>query len=317
VIRVGVLGYGYWGPTLVRKLLAAPEVEVVAIADPDSRRRRAAADALPSARLSRDGDGVIGAADVDAVVVATPAASHHTLARAALLAGQHVLVEKPFTTSETEAESLVELAERRRRILMVDHPVVFSPAMAAVRELLAAGRLGDLQHYDSVRISDGRSRPGEDVMWDLAVHDLGCLDALRDDQPVAVSATGASYPAGAPASVAHVTLFYADDSIAHIQASWRSPVKVRRILVGGSRARLVIDDAEPRDKLRLYEGEGVVVPTLDGTEPLLVAVRHFASCITDGSRPLTDGRAGHRVVRVLEHASRSLADRGRPVELEP
>ncbi|HYF46329.1 MAG TPA: hypothetical protein VD926_08980, partial [Acidimicrobiales bacterium] len=177
--------------------------------------------------------------------------------------------------------------------------------------------LGDLQYYDSVRISDGHFRPDEDVLWDLAVHDLGCLDAMRPRPPVALSATGAAHPPGSQHSVAYLTMFYDDGLIAHVHASWLSPVKVRRIMIGGGLGRIVLDERAPGDCRA--ERFGLAASTepseLDGREPVLLALEHFVSCISAGSDPVTDGRAGFRVVRLLEHASRSLAQRGRPVDL--
>jgi predicted dehydrogenase len=334
MIRIAVLGYGYWGPNLVRNLLEVPESQVAVVCDADGDRARRALQRAPGVSLRHDAWETLRAPDVDAVVVATPLATHYPLARAALEAGKHVLVEKPFTETSEHAARLVELAARRDLVLMVDHTGAYADAMRTIREFVDNGRLGDLYYYDSVRISLGRFQPGGDVLWDLAVHDLGCLDVLRPDRPVALSATGAAHPVGARDSVAYLTLFYADGMIAHIHANWLSPVKVRRMLIGGSRSMVMFDDLEPSEKVRVYEATSVAergeadgrvgyrtgdvwAPRLDVREPLLFALRHFVDCVRTGARPLTDGEAGRRVVGLLEGASRSLASRGRPMDLSP
>ena len=316
MIGVGVLGFGHWGPNLVRNLQAMTGARVVAVADPDHERARLATLVLPGVAVSADPDDVLGAKEVDAVIIATPLSGHYPLANAALRAGKHVLVEKPFTATSDQAARLVELAARAKRVLMVDHPCVYSGAMALMRRLVDSGGIGDLYYYDSVRISPGRFRAGEDVLWDLAVHDLSCLDVMRPQPPVAVSATGGN-PATAPGSIAYLSLFYGDGAIAHINASWLSPVKVRRILLGGSRGQLAFDDLEPEEKVRLYQGGHDSTPQFDPTEPLLLALSEFVRCIDQHGVPLSDGEAGYRVVRLLEDASCSLAARGRPVDVRP
>ncbi len=335
MIGVALIGYGYWGPNLLRTLLEVPEARVVAVCDTDTERGQLAARRLPGVAIFGDPGDVLRTRDVDAVVVATPLASHYPLARAALEAGKHVLVEKPFTATSEQAARLVDLAARHHRVLMVDHTGAYSSAMHTIRELLEANRLGDLYYYDSVRISPGRFQPDGDVLWDLAVHDLGCLDALRSDRPIALSATGAAHPVGARDSVAYLTLFFGDGMIAHLHANWLSPVKVRRVLIGASRAMVIHDDLEPSEKVRVYEASSVSeldvtepaadrvayrtgdiwAPRLDVTEPLQLALRHFVECVDTGAAPMTDGEAGRRVVRLLEHASQSLASQGRPVDL--
>jgi len=335
MIGVAVVGYGYWGPNVVRNLLEVPDARIAAVCEPDPERRRLAARRLPGVTISRDLHETLRSPAVDAIVIATPLATHYPFARAALQAGKHVLVEKPFTATSDEAVRLVDLAVHGDRVLMVDHTGVYSSAMQTIRELIETDRIGDLYYYDSVRISLGRFQPGGDVLWDLAVHDLGCLDVLRPDPPVALSATGAAHPVGSRDSIAYLTLFFGDGMIAHVHANWLSPVKVRRTLIGGSRAVVVHDDLEPSEKVRLYDASSMTdtdaatvaagrvgyrvgdvwAPRLDVAEPLQLAVRHFVDCVRTGARPITDGEAGHRVVRLLEQASMSLASRGEPVEL--
>jgi predicted dehydrogenase len=334
MIGVAVLGYGYWGPNLVRNLLEVPEAQLVTLCDPDAERTKLAARRAPGLPLASNAQDVMRSPEVDAVVVATPLVTHYPLARAALEAGKHVLIEKPFTSTSEQAARLIDLAACRDRVLMVDHTGAYSDAMRTIRDLVQTRRLGDLYYYDSVRISLGRFQPNEDVLWDLAVHDLGILDALRTDQPIALAATGASHPVGARDSVAYLTLFYDDGMIAHIHANWLSPVKVRRMLIGGSHSMVMFDDLEPSEKVRVYEASSVSedgeiegrvdyrtgdvwTPRLDVREPLQLSLRHFVDCIRTGARPLTDGEAGRRVVALLECASQSLASQGRPVDLTP
>lgn len=334
-VRVGVLGWGYWGPKLTRNLAEVDGAELVAVADPDPAARKAAAARLPGVRVTDDPAAVLDAPDVDAVCIATPVATHADLVTRALRAGKPVWVEKPFTATAAEAARLVDLARARDRVLMVDHTGAYAHALEVIGGLAADGHLGMLRFYDSVRISPGRFQPDGDVLWDLAAHDLGCLDVLVAERPVAVSATGAAWPPGGRESIAYLTLFHDSGFVAHVHASWLSPLKVRRVLVGGSAAMAVHDDLAAHDALRVYRHDpGALVgplvappdrtafaagdgwtPRLDPTEPLRRALAHFVDCVASGVTPRTDGEAGLRVVRTLEAASVSLAARGAPVDL--
>ncbi len=322
MIRVAVVGYGYWGPNLTRNFSKAPGCELTAVCDLSVKRLVQARRAHPGAHLTTDWPRLLADPGVDAVAIATPAATHFDLALGALRAGKHVLVEKPLARTADEALALIEESERRNLVLMVDHTFVFSPSIRAIHELLTSGALGEPCYYDSVRLNLGRVRSDVNVLWDLAAHDLSILDHLLAGPPAGVLATGVARAPGGPEHMAYLTLLFPGAFIAHVHASWLSPVKTRRILIGGSRASVVYDDLEPVDKVKVYEhhlvnGSGrsdavphrlgeMSAPRLGTREPLRAAVEHFVECIDTARRPITDGAAGLRVVRLLEAASRSL-----------
>jgi len=322
MIRVAVVGYGYWGPNVARNVAEVPECGLVAVCDPSVRRLVLARRAHPAAHLTTDWQSLLSDPRIDALAIATPAATHFNLALAGLRAGKHVLVEKPLARTSDEVLALVDESERRGLVLMVDHTYVFSPAVRAIHELLAARALGELAYYDSVRINLGVVRRDVNVLWDLAVHDLSILDYLLPTHPTAVSAAGFAPAPGGPEHMAHLTLRFPGAFIAQVHASWLAPVKTRRLLIGGSRASVAYDDLDPVEKVKVYEHtleaspgavepaqrrlERVWSPRLDGREPLRSAVEHFAECVAGGLRPVTDGTSGLRVVRLLEAASRAL-----------
>jgi predicted dehydrogenase len=336
MIGVGVIGYGYWGPNLCRNFAEVPGARLVAVSDLREERLSLAAARYPSIAALRDHTELIDHPAVDAVAIATPVSTHYGLARRVLEAGKHVLVEKPLTSTSAEGRWLVEEADRRQLLLMVDHTFVYTGAVRKIEELMRARHLGQVYYYDSVRVNLGLFQRDVSVLWDLAVHDLAIMDHVVPERPVAVSAVGASHVAGSPEDVAYVTLFFADNVLAHFHVSWLAPVKLRRMLIGGSRKMIVYDDLEPSEQIKIYD-KGITVtngsdslykmliayrtgdmwaPQLDRTEALLTEARHFIACIEKAERPITDGRAGLRVVRLLEAASRSMAERGRLVELD-
>jgi predicted dehydrogenase len=331
LIRVGLVGYGYWGPNLVRNFSACPSTQVVAIADLSDDRRAAASRAYPGVKVSDDYRDLLRNTQVDAVAISTPVSTHFPLAMEVLKAGKHVLVEKPMTASSEQALRLIEEAERRHLILMVDHTFVYTGAVRKIREILGQGSLGEIYYYDSTRVNLGLFQHDVDVIWDLAVHDLSILDFLLPQFPVAVSATGIGHVKGVAENVAYVTAFYDSPLIAHLNVNWLSPVKVRRTLLGGSRQMVVYDDMESSEKVKVYD-KGITIkngpeslykmlvgyrsgdmycPQLDVTEALRIEAQHFAECIEQTKTPLTDGFAGLRVVSVLEAATQSMKDRGR------
>lgn len=330
MIRVGVVGYGYWGPNLARNFNECPATALTVVADAVPARREAAARRFPGIRTVDSADALIASSDVDAVAIATPVATHAPLALAALRAGKHVLVEKPLASSVADAEAVVAEADRRGLTLMVDHTFVYTPAVRRIRQLIDEGELGDIYYYDSVRINLGLFQHDVNVLWDLAVHDLSIMDYVLGRSAVAVSATGMSHVAGKPEDVAYLTMFFEGTLLGHVHASWLAPVKVRRTLIGGSRRMIVFDDLEASEKVKIYD-RGISVdsspenlyqvlvgyrsgdmwaPHLPVGEALQTEVAHFAECIASGTRPLTDGVAGLRVVRLLDAAAASLAVRG-------
>lgn len=335
MIRVAVIGCGYWGPNLARNFAESPGSQLVAVADLNPKRLAFIQARYPAIRVTTDHRELLRDPSIDAVAIATPVQTHYPLAREALESGKHVLVEKPMTMTSDEAHRLIDLATVRGRVLMVDHTFVYTSAIQKLRELLDSGELGNILYYDSVRINLGLFQHDVNVIWDLAVHDLAIMDYLVGDQPEAVSATGVSHFHGQPEDVAYLTCYFPGNVIAHCHVNWLSPVKIRRTVIGCSRRMAVYDDLEPSEKIRIYD-KGVSfndtaesryqllvsyrtgdawIPNLPNTEALSVEVRHFLDCIEHSKRPLTDGHAGLRLVRILESATRSLAGRGAPVNL--
>lgn len=333
-IRVGVIGYGYWGPNLVRRFAEELGSQVAAVSDLRSDRLDVIKRRYPSVRTTTDYRQLLADPAIDAIVIATPVSTHFELALQALRAGKHVLVEKPLAATAEQACRLIDEAERRNRVLMVDHTFVYTGAVRKIQEL-AANELGDIYYYDSVRVNLGLFQHDVNVIWDLAVHDLAIMDYVLPVQPCAVSAVGMNHIPGEPGNIAYLTLFFERPVIAHIHVNWLAPAKIRRTLIGAQRKMIVYDDLEPSEKVKVYD-KGITVkpnsesvyqmlvayrvgdmwaPQLDLTEALATEVTHFLDCIKRGERPLTDGHAGLRVVRILEAATSSMTDRGRPVEL--
>ena len=335
MITVGVIGYGYWGPNLVRNFAELPDARVVWVTDFRPDRLALVTARYPTIGVSADPVDVFNDPSVDAVVIATPVHTHFELGLAALRAGKHVLMEKPVTSTSDEACRLIDEAERRGHTLMVDHTFVFTPAVQKMRELAQGGELGDIHYYDSVRINLGLFQHDVNVLWDLAVHDLSIMDFVLGCQPVAVSATGLAHVAGSPENIAYLTMFFDGRLIGHVHANWLAPMKIRRTLLGGSRRMLVFDDLEASEKIKVYD-RGISVdqhpdnatlmrvgyrtgdmwaPQLAMREALQVAARHFIDVITTGIPSISDAHAGLRVVRILEAATESMASQGRPVSL--
>lgn len=334
-LRIGVVGLGYWGPNLLRNFMQQPRADVVAVADRDPARRSWAERTYPSLRVVDDAAELLRDPGLDAVVLATPPATHHPLALAALEGGKHVLVEKPLAHTPAEAEELVGAAREAGRVLLVDHTFVYTSAVQRMGQAVREGALGALLYFDSVRISLGLAQTDHNVLWDLAVHDLSILSYLTGRTPVSVSAVGARHIEGYPESMAYLTCTYDDGLIAHVHANWVAPMKVRRILLGGSRQMVVYDDVEPVEKVRIYD-KGVVIgdrvegqdirvqyrtgdmyaPFLAATEALARVAEHFVACTLDGATPQSGGESGLDVVRVLAAADRSLAEGGRAVPVE-
>jgi predicted dehydrogenase len=334
-IGVGVIGYGYWGPNLVRNFADLDRCRVAAVCDLDRARLAHAARRYPGIATTTDARALITNPGVDAVVISTPVAAHYDLARAALEAGKHVLVEKPLAATGEQAERLIELAAARGRVLMVDHTFVYTGAVRKIRELATQGELGDIYYYDSVRINLGLFQHDVNVMWDLAVHDLSIMDYVLQRRPRAVSATGLAHVPGSPANIAYLTMFFDAPVIAHVHVNWLAPVKVRQTLIGGSRRMIVYDDLEASEKVKVYD-RGISVnpspenlyqmkvgyragdmwaPQLAVTEALHTEATHFLDCIDRGLPPETSGEAGLRIVRLLEAATASMGNQGRPVEI--
>jgi predicted dehydrogenase len=337
-IRVGVIGYGYWGPNLVRNFAEVPGSQVAAVSDLSPDRLAQVRGRYPSITTTTNYRDLLDDPSIDAILVATPVRTHFKLAMEALQVGKHLMVEKPMAETVEQARQLIQMAERVGRVLMVDHTFVYTGAVQKMKELVTSGRVGRLYYYDSVRVNLGLVQHDVDVLWDLAVHDLSIMDYVLDQQPYAVAATGAAHIPGKPVNTAYLTCLFPDNLLAHFHVNWLAPVKIRRTLIGGDRQMIVYDDLEPSEKIKVYDkgitlnGNGsdhaydllvgyragdMWAPQLSLTEGLRTEALHFLDCIRTRRRPLSDGLAGLRVLRILEAASESLAQGGRPVELSP
>ncbi|MEW6251515.1 MAG: Gfo/Idh/MocA family oxidoreductase [Planctomycetota bacterium] len=332
-IRVGVVGYGYWGPNIVRNLAATPGVQPVMVADQDEKRLAKVRAVHPSVQTCRDVDQLVGSPDVDAVAVVTPVTTHHPIAKAALLAGKHVLLEKPMTATVAEAEELIRIADERRLTLMVDHTFLYNGAIRAIKTLIDRGELGEILYYDSTRINLGLFQRDVSVVWDLAPHDFAIMDYLLGKYPTSMTALGSTF-GGQQTCVAFVVAKFADATLAHFHLNWMSPTKVRRLIIGGTRKMVVYDMAFPEEQVKVYdkgvdflERAGVHetlvqyrigdmhAPQIPNIEPLAMLCGEFGEAIRQERKPLTDGAAGLRCVKLLTAAEQSLRRDGSPVLL--
>lgn len=335
MIGIAVVGYGYWGPNLVRNFSLVDDTRVVAVVDQRSDRRTTVERLYPAVRTYAEVGEMLDDPDVDAVAIATPVSTHFPIAMQCLQAGKHVLVEKPMTSTVSEGEQLVAEAESHGLTLMVDHTFIYTSAVRKIHELVDGGQLGELYYYDSVRVNLGLFQHDVSVLWDLAVHDLSIMDFLLGRSPVKVAATGIAHVADQPVNMAYLTCFFEGTTIAHFHVNWLAPVKVRQTLICGSERMIVFDDLEASEKVKVYD-KGIVLgdpdqmgfeprvgyrtgdmwaPRLDVTEALKVEAEHFVGCIRTGTAPQSDGHAGLRIVRILEAATESLARQGEPIAI--
>jgi predicted dehydrogenase len=331
---VAIIGYGYWGPKLTRNFLQNGGFERVIVCEEDPGKLARARRENPAAEAAATFGAVLADPGVEAVVLATPVASHHPLALAALKAGKHVLVEKPLAMRAADARQLVKEASRRRRVLMTDHTFVYHPAIQRIRALIESGELGSINYIDSTRINLGLFQHDVNVLWDLAVHDIAIVNFLTRERPTLVQAIGASHPPGGLASIGVLTLRYASGLFVHINCSWVSPVKIRHMLIGGDRRMIVYDDLNANEPVKIYDS-GVVArndeerkrlmyeyrtgdvfsPKIAPREALANLVADFAAAISKGTRPLSDGVFGADAVRILEAAQQSIDSHGKEVRL--
>jgi len=333
MIKIGVIGYGYWGPNIVRNLHGLDSTRVEMVCDKSPAALARVRKAYPGISTTSDANEVLRSPQIDAVAVITPVWTHYELAKAALENGKHVFVEKPLTSNADQAEELIELAARGNLALMVDHTFLFTGAVNKIRELIEGNVLGDLYYYDSLRVNLGLFQHDVSVIWDLAPHDLSIMDHLIKKEPEAIMATGEKHLNGVE-DVAFITIYFPQNVIAHINVNWLSPVKIRTTLIGGQKKMLVWNDIVADEKIRVYDkgvqlssGEGIRdllvsyrsgdmwAPQIEQSEALRVELGYFADCIMNSKTPFNDGRAGLRVVRMLEAAERSIQKRGELVRL--
>jgi predicted dehydrogenase len=327
-MKFGVIGYGYWGPNVVRNLMGLDGSEVCGIADRSSAAQARARKAYPGIKIASSAIDVICSPETDAVAIVSPVWTHYDLTRAALLNGKHVFVEKPFTCNSVQGEELVNLAEQKNLKIMVDHTFLFTGAVRRIGQLIDEGVLGNLYYYDSTRVNLGLFQHDVNVVWDLAPHDLSIMDHLIKATPEGIVATGEGHLNGHE-DVAFMTLYFPEKVIAHINVNWLSPVKVRTTLIGGEKRMIVWNDLEADEKVKVYD-KGVKITSREGVYDLLVSYRsgdmwspqleqvealrqelnYFVDCISTGKEPFNNGHAGLRVVRMLEAASESMSRKG-------
>ena len=328
-IKVGVIGYGYWGPNIVRNLLSHPDISVAVVADQRKQRLLALKKTYPSIATVSEGKDVIAAKGIDAIAIATPVNSHYSLVRAALAAGKHVLVEKPLAASLHDAESLVAYAQKKSLVVMVDHTYIYSGAIETMKKLVDSGEIGLLQSFTSMRFNLGLFQSDINVIWDLAAHDLSILLYLVEKEPALVNATGISHTENGLENIAYITMRYKDGMIAHVGVSWVSPVKIRQILVSGDRKMIAYDDTQASEKVKVYDAGysvrtdvekqrlymdyrsgDILVPKIRTTEALEGVIEDFVRAMSSGVRPRSDAEFGLKVVRTLDAAERSLRKGG-------
>jgi predicted dehydrogenase len=334
MIHVAVIGYGYWGPNLIRNFLETEDARMAVCCDLNPQRLASVEAKYPRVALTTHYDEVLKDNTIDAVAIATPVATHYAFARKALEHGKHVLVEKPMTASVAEADSLIDIAAKRNLTLMVDHTFIYTGAVRKMKEIITRGELGELYYFDSVRINLGLFQKDVNVLWDLAPHDIAILDYLVDEKPVSVCANGVCHIGTGIENVAYLTVYFDSGLIAHFHNNWLAPVKIRTLLVGGSKKMILYDDMEASEKVKVYDRgvdtksqEGVRqallsyrlgdmwAPKLETTEALRLVTAEFINSIKAGRRPLTDGGNGANVVKILEAAEMSIKHRGREVKL--
>jgi predicted dehydrogenase len=333
--RLAVVGCGYWGQNLIRNFADLKEAELKAVCDFDLAALARIKRRYPAVELKPGYQEVISDPRIDAVVIATPVSTHYAFARKALQDGKHVLVEKPLATSGAQVRELIDLAEKQRKVLMVDHTFLYTGAVRRMKALIDSGDVGDLLYFDSVRISLGLVQSDINVLWDLGPHDLSIMNHLCDREPISISATGMKHLNCPFENIAYVSVQFENNLIAHFHLNWLAPVKVRRTLVGGSKKMILYDDMETSEKVKVYDkgismthdpadrerlltgyrNGDMLAPQLETSEALRLMAQDFANAITAQRNPISDAYSGYRVVRLLELAQRSMAQNGRPVEV--
>jgi predicted dehydrogenase len=333
-MKIGIVGFGYWGPNLVRNFLATPSVEGVVVFDSSSKRLQVAKQKFPGIQTVSVYEELLIRDDVKAIAIATPVSTHYPLGKQALEAGKHLLLEKPMAESSAQCKELIDIADKKKLVLMVDHTFIYTGAVKKIKEYIENGRLGEIMYFDSVRVNLGLFQHDTNVLWDLAPHDLSIMDYLIGLDPVSVSAIGAKHYSDME-DIAYITVRYSNQLLAHFHVNWMSPVKVRKILIGGSKLMVVYDDMEPSEKIKVYD-KGVDIkeresiykvlvqyrtgdmwaPRIELGEALTLMAADFVDAIKNGKRPITDGRSGMKVVQILEAAQKSLRSSGALINID-
>jgi predicted dehydrogenase len=331
MLKIGVVGYGYWGPNIVRNFNFVEGADVICVCDSDSKRLEAVNKLYPSIGTTTDCNELLTSPAIDAVAIVTPVFTHYELAKKALQNGKHIFIEKPFTATVAEAEELIALAERKNLTIMVDHTFLFTGAVQKIKEVIQKKMLGNLYFFDSTRVNLGLFQHDINVLWDLLPHDLSIMDYVIEERPMAILATGTSHLNGHE-DTAYATVFFPNSMIGHFNVNWLSPVKVRNILISGDQKMLIWNDLDPDEKIKIYD-RGVDVTTRESIHELLISYRsgdawipkveqlealtveanYFVDCVMNSKTPINDGHAGLRVVKLLEAASQSVKQMGKAI----
>jgi len=334
MIKIGVIGYGYWGPNVVRNFMSTEGAQIISICDIDKNALNRAKKNYPELKTASNSSEILTSPEIDAVAIVTPVYTHFELAKKAVQNGKHIFVEKPFTSSVAEAEELIELAEKKKVKIMVDHTFLFTGAVRKIKELTEEGILGNLYYFDSTRVNLGLFQHDINVIWDLTPHDLSIMDYVVQEKPSAITATGKEHFGRGLEDIAYITVFFDSNIIAHFNVNWLSPVKIRMTLIGGEKKMLVWNDLESDEKVKIYDRgvniedkEGIyellvsyrsgeiLIPVVDKTEALKLEAEYFIDCVENNKTPINDGHAGLNVVRILEASDHSIKNNGKIVKL--
>ncbi len=335
MINVGVVGVGYWGPNIIRNFVASNKFSVKICADLNQKRLDYIQSLYPSIETCRDYQDIIKDKSVEVIAICTPVFTHYEISRAALEAGKHILIEKPMTSTSKESEELVNLAEKKKLVILVDHTFLFTGVVKKIKELIEGGEIGDIYYFDSVRVNLGLFQHDVNVVWDLAPHDISIMDYLINRKAESVVATGADHLGSGLEDVAYVTVYYPENIIAHIHVNWLSPVKIRQTQISGTKKMIVWDDNSPSEKIKVYDKGIEVIQTMDQiyntliqyrtgdmycpkipqTEALAAEIQHFFDCLNGHEKPISDGYTGYRVVQFLEMSEKSIKNRGKEIKL--
>jgi predicted dehydrogenase len=339
--NIGVVGCGYWGPKHIRVCHELKDVNLKTVCDLDEKKLEQVRMQYPNLKTTSDYKEFLKS-DIEGVIIATPVNTHFELAREAMLCDKHVLVEKPMTTNRQQALALIEVAEKKNRVLMAGHTYEYHPAVDFLKEIVNSGKLGDMYGIDADRLNLGLFRSDVNVIWDLAPHDISIILALMNDEPTMVSARGTHCIDPKVYDVAYIEILFKNGTMGHIHVSWLHPRKIRQVTIVGSQKMVVYDDVSENEKIHIYDkgltipdknhygnGNGqfsawppnyrygdVVIPYISNAEPLKVECSHFVKCITQGNKPKSDGWVGCKVTSILEAAEKSLANGGQRIKLD-
>jgi predicted dehydrogenase len=335
MINCAIIGYGYWGPNLVRNFSSTPNASVKLVADLRPERLQLVKKNYPNIDVTSDMDSIWNNSEIDAVIIATPVFTHFDLAKKALNSGKHVLLEKPMTDTVAHAMELIDLATAKGKVLMVDHTFLYTSAVQKMKNLIDSGDIGKVKYFDSTRINLGLIQQDVNVLWDLAPHDISILDYLMPEKPYSVQATGVSHIHNGIENIAYLTVNYSSDFIAHFNCSWSSPVKIRTMLLGGDKKMVVFNDMEPTEKIKIYDTAHTVsndeekqrvlvdyrigdvfIPKLEMKEALGGMAKDFIDAIDTGTTPIASWKSGLNTIRILEASQVSIKEKGREVVLD-